>query len=187
MKLTRLLAFVTLIALVTACGGESNKQQQQATQEEAASSGRTIQIYGLDAMKFAVEGETEGITVSDTLGANNDLRRLETITVKPGEQITIKLTTRSQLPATSMAHNWVLLAMGTDPAAFAQAAIQAKANDYVPQDMSDQIIAKTGLTPGGDTESVTFTAPEETGEYDYICTFPGHFSAGMRGKFIVQE
>lgn len=190
MKFSQLLAFVTLFALVAACGGRSGDQQQSQTsqaEQEASDDVRTINIIGLDGMKFAVEEEADDITVSDTLGQNNDLRRLETIVVQPGEEVRINLTTRSQLPATAMAHNWVLLTMETDPAAFASAAIQAKANDYIPQDQTDKILAQTGLAGGGETVSVTFTAPDTPGEYEYVCTFPGHFSAGMRGTLVVKE
>jgi azurin len=175
MKLTRLFTFITLIAVLAACGGESSQQS------------RTIEITGLDAMKFAVSGEAEGLSVADDLGSNTELVRLESITVQPGQEITIELTTQSQLPKTAMAHNWVLLTMDADPAAFAKAAIQAKENEYIPQDLTDSIIAHTGLAGGGETVSVTFTAPETTGEYDYICSFPAHYGAGMAGKLIVEE
>ena len=180
MKFSRLLAFVVLAAFLAACGGKSG--EQQASEEI-----RTITMIGLDGMRFAVEGDTVGITVSDTLGANQELRRLETITVKPGERIEIVLITRSQLPPVAMAHNWVLLALNTDADAFAREAIQAKANEYLPPGRSDEVLASTGLAAGGETERVTFTAPETPGEYDYICSFPGHYSAGMRGKLIVEE
>jgi azurin len=52
--------------------------------------------------------------------------------------------------------------------------------------MSDQIIAHTGLVAGGESDTVTFTAPEEPGDYEYICTFPGHFAAGMKGTLTVK-
>jgi len=52
--------------------------------------------------------------------------------------------------------------------------------------MTDQIIAHTDLAAGGETVEVIFTVPEETGDYPFICSFPGHFSAGMTGTLAVE-
>lgn len=38
----------------------------------------------------------------------------------------------------------------------------------------------------GETVSVTFTAPEERGEYGYVCTFPGH-RAPMQGTMHAEN
>ena len=48
-------------------------------------------------------------------------------------------------------------------------------------------IALRQLEAGGETDEVTFTAPEEPGDYEYICTFPGHLAAGMKGTLTVEE
>jgi plastocyanin len=37
----------------------------------------------------------------------------------------------------------------------------------------------------GKTSDLTFT-PAEPGEYDYLCTVPGHADLGMRGRLVVQ-
>jgi azurin len=52
--------------------------------------------------------------------------------------------------------------------------------------MSEQIIAHTEMAAQGETVEVTFTVPEETGEYPYLCSFPAHYSAGMKGMLNVQ-
>lgn len=57
-------------------------------------------------------------------------------------------------------------------------------NDYVPED--DAVIAYTPMSQPGETVEVTFTVPEESGEYGYLCTFPGHW-ATMQGTMIVEE
>src|SRR5699024_11107219 len=111
---------------------------------------------------------------------------LEDIKATPGETLHIKLTTISNLPASAMAHNWVLLKPDSDAEAFASAAIMAKDNDYIPADMADQIIAHTDLAGGGETVEVTFTVPEQADSYDYLCSFPAHFMTGMKGKLIVE-
>ncbi|HLR31083.1 MAG TPA: plastocyanin/azurin family copper-binding protein [Fodinibius sp.] len=188
-----LMYLLPLMFFVTSCGGGSGDQQQQtgetATEETQSSatgqSGdvRTIEIIGTDQMRFAVETEQDGITTGEQAG---DYLLLESISAEPGEEIRIVLTTESQLPATAMAHNFVLMTLSADVEAFVKAASQAKDNDYIPSDMSDQTIAKTELAGGGETVEVTFTAPEESGEYEYICTFPAHYAAGMRGTLNVQ-
>lgn len=130
-----------------------------------AAQAKTVEIEGMNSLKFSKES----------------------ITVKPGEEVTIKLTNKTDLPEAAMAHNWLLLESGADAKAIDEAAAQAKDNDYIPGDMSDQILAHTGLVAGGETDEVTFTAPEEPGDYEYICTFPGHLAAGMKGTLTVEE
>jgi len=36
---------------------------------------------------------------------------------------------------------------------------------------------------GGESDTIEFEAPPE-GEYDYICSFPGHYQQ-MQGKLVV--
>lgn len=189
MKFIHLLAAFSLILFIGCGGGSSEQQETESTAEsqtETATDIRTIDIIGVDQMQFVVESESEGITLGEPVGPDS-LLKLTGITAQPGEQIRIRLTTRSKLPAAAMAHNWLLLAMQADVDAFATAAAKAKDNDYVPADMNDQIIAQTGLAAGGETTEVTFTVPEESGEYEFICTFPGHFATGMRGVLTVED
>lgn len=190
MKTLNIIAVLSLF-LFFGCGGGNQEEQQtgegtvEPQETETADDVRTIDIYGVDSMKFVVKDSQEGISVGETV--SDSLLRLESITARPGERIRIRLTTLSDLPASAMAHNWLLLAMEANTEEFATAAVQAKDNDYVPEDMTDQVVAQTGLVAGGETEEVTFTVPEETGTYDYLCTFPGHYLAGMTGEFIVEE
>lgn len=184
---------VALFFAFSACGGggdtaqettEATGSQETESAESMDDGVRTIHIIGTDNMKFAVEEAGEGIVTGD---ASGEYILLEAIEVAPGEEIRITLTTVSNLPATAMSHNWTLIDMGTDLEAFWRAAISARDNDYISPDFEDQVIVHTRMLGNGETDSVTFTAPEETGEYDYLCTFPGHFSGGMYGKLIVQE
>ncbi len=135
----------------------------------------------LSVSAFAAQAKTVEIEGKNSLRFSK-----EAITAKAGEEITVKLTNNSKLPAAAMAHNWVLIKKDADAQKLDEAASSAKANDYIPKDMSDQIIAHTGLVGGGESDSVTFKAPTEPGEYTYICTFPGHFAAGMKGTLTVK-
>lgn len=191
MKLINIIASLALILFIIGCGGEESDQEQtdpgaEPQETETTEDVRTIEVIGIDEMKFVMEEETEGVTLGDTFG-QDDLQELETITVSPGEEVRIVLTTRSEMPASAMAHNWVLLTMEADGQTFANAAAQAKDNDYIPADMSDQVIAETALAAGGETVEVTFTAPEEPGDYEFVCTFPGHYAGGMEGTLTVEE
>lgn len=182
------LFFLSIALFISACSGGSEKKEGETADSTQATEARTIDIYGLNQFKFAVKEVTDGIRTSDTLTVDGETYyRLEEIMAEPGEEIEINLTTVSQMPPTAMSHNWLLLDQGTDVQAFAMASLKAKDNDYVAPDMSEQLLAQTGLVAGGNTDSVTFTAPETAGEYEYICTFPGHFSGGMRGILTVSD
>ena len=125
---------------------------------------KVVAITATDAMKYSVTS----------------------IEAKPGEKITVKLTGQGAIPKVAMAHNFVLLAAKTDPAAFAQAAAMARATDFVPADKAAQVLASSKLAGAGETVEVTFAAPKAPGVYTYICTFPGHFAAGMKGTLTVK-
>ena len=38
----------------------------------------------------------------------------------------------------------------------------------------------------GERVQVTFTVPETPGDYPFLCTFAGHYQAGMKGTLIVR-
>lgn len=176
---TVLALFVFLLA---GCNGEetTDRTQEDATVDDEV---RTIEVIGTDEMKFAVTQEQDGIV---TGGAAGQFVLLEAIEAAPGEEIRITLTTISNLPPTAMSHNLTVLTADADADAFARASIQARDNDYIAPEYEDWVIVTTAMLGDGESDTITFTAPEETGEYDYLCTFPGHYSGGMVGTLIVQ-
>lgn len=172
--------FALMFALV-ACGGEETAEQ--AAEEVVDDGVRTIEIIGTDDMKFVVREAADGLI---TGGQAGQYILLEGIEAEPGEELRIRLTTISNLPATAMAHNLAIVELGTDVDAFARASITARDNDYIAPDFEDQVIVTTRMLGNGETDTITFTVPEEPGEYDYVCTFPGHFAGGMVGVLVVQ-
>jgi azurin len=140
--------------------------QTPAAQKPAApaAAARTVAIQGDDLMKYSVAQ----------------------IVAKPGEQLRIRLTSKGKMPKEVMAHNFVLLAPGTDVNKFVAAAATARTTGYIPAAMKGQILANTGLAGPGETVEVTFAAPTKPGKYQYICSFAGHFQAGMTGWLIVK-
>lgn len=127
---------------------------------------RTVEITGGDDMKF----------------------NLTTIQAKPGETLRVVLKSIGTLPKIAMGHNFVVVKLGTDIAAFNKAAMMASTTEYVPQDPTQktQIIAATKLVGPGETVEVTFKVPAKAGSYPYLCTFPGHYAAGMKGELVVK-
>ena len=125
--------------------------------------------------------------VTLTITGNDTMKYDKTqLTCKAGQQVTLELTNIGKMPKESMAHDWVLLKSGTDEKAFTMDALQAKDTDYIPTKDAGQILAHTGLAGPGEKVTITFTAPKETGTYPYVCTFPGHYLAGMKGVLVVQ-
>jgi azurin len=125
---------------------------------------RTVEITGGDDMKYSVTS----------------------IPAKRGEQLRIRLVSKGTLPKVAMAHNVVVLKAGANQIEFVNAGSQARATDFIPQDKKDQVIAATTLAGPGETVEVTFKVPNVAGKYPYVCTFPGHFAAGMRGVIEVK-
>lgn len=123
----------------------------------------------------------------EIIGADNLKFDVTSIEAAPGEEITIKLTTKSNMPKQAMAHNVVVVDKDTDVDAFANASARASDNDYIAPDYEDAVIAATDLAGGGETVEVTFTVPETEGDYEFICSFPGHYAAGMKGVLTVKK
>ncbi|MDX1586318.1 MAG: plastocyanin/azurin family copper-binding protein [Balneolaceae bacterium] len=184
MNLLRLLAIILPMIIM---GGELNVSVSEPS--TGSPEPKTIEIIGIDKMKFVVARNSPSVVVSDsiTTAYGNTYRVLEAIKVKPSQEVTIQLTTVSELPPRSMSHNWVLLTEEANPAEFDKEAVLAVDNNYIPPHKEDHIIARTALVEGGETAGVTFKAPQEQGMYDYLCSFPGHFANEMRGKLIVQK
>lgn len=145
----------------------------------------------------ATTSDSSGTTASDSTTATNGVRTIEitandqmkysvtSIEAKPGEQLHVVLTNAGTLPKEAMAHNWILLKPGSDYMAFSAAAASAKATDYIPENLKDEIIAKIDLLGPHQTGEVTFKAPDQPGEYPFLCSFPGH-AALMHGTLTVK-
>jgi azurin len=125
---------------------------------------RTIEIVGTDDMKYSVT----------------------TITARAGEPIRIRLVSKGTLPRIAMAHNVVVLKADTDVAKFIADGAPFRVSDFIPPAMKDAVIAKTPFAGPGQTVEVTFTAPATRGKYPFVCTFAGHYQAGMKGTLIVK-
>jgi len=103
--------------------------------------------------------------------------------VKANEPIALTLSNPDVVP-----HNWVLVKPGAlrrvgelgnqliaDPSAYAR--------HYVPE--SDEVLLYTDIVSPSEKQTIYFKAPEMTGRYPFLCTFPGHWMI-MNGVMIVE-
>ncbi|MEM6368567.1 MAG: plastocyanin/azurin family copper-binding protein [Myxococcota bacterium] len=141
----------------------ASKPEDGAADEAAAGGGETVKV---------------ALEVGDGLAYN-----IKKIEVAAGSTVEVTINHTGKMAASAMGHNFVLLKQGTDMGAFASAAISAQATNYIPDGMKDQVIANTKVVGGGESDTISFSAPEK-GEYTYLCSFPGHYLQ-MNGKFIV--
>lgn len=164
---TLLVLSLTAFALV-GCGKKEEAPASATASAPATNAApaavRTIEITGGDNMKF----------------------NLQKIEAKPGEELKVVLTNIGTQPKEVMGHNWVLLQKEADPAAFAAAAVTAKATDYIPAALQNQVIAHTALLGPRKSDEITFKAPDAAGDYPFLCSFPAHYQVGMKGVLTVR-
>jgi len=132
--------------------------------QEGAAKGRTVTITGNDTMKYDVT----------------------TIAAKPGETLHIVLKNAGSMPKIAMAHNVVVLKPGTDGAAFTSAGMTSRETDFIAPAQKASVLAATKLAGAGETVEVMFKVPAKPATYPFVCTFPGHFAAGMQGTIVAK-
>ena len=175
----RIFSATALVALIAA--GCAPKEKPVAAVTAPTSTTSTV-----DAETTAAAAAKAGPRVIEITGGDNMKYNLATIQAKPGEQLKVVLTNTGTQPKEVMGHNWVLLKAGSDPAAFAAAAMTAKATDYIPPGLKDQIIAHTALLGPRKSDEITFKVPDAPGDYPFLCSFPAHFQVGMKGVLTVK-
>lgn len=171
MKVSNILPGLLSLAaalFLAGCGGGSQTEVEQPQPEPGggeASANGAITITGNDQMKFS---PTE-------------------FEVKAGSEVEVVFRNIGSMPKESMGHNLVIIEKGGDALAFATAAMSHPDKEHIPPEQEDQVIAHTKILGPGEEETLTFTAPDETGDYPFLCSFPGHAAAGMVGTMTVVE
>jgi azurin len=98
----------------------------------------------------------------------------------------VELVFENTATSPSMQHNVVVLNVAPSQAAFKevgqQGVLAGATNHYVPD--HPWVLAATEVVGSGGRVSVSFRAPEEPGNYGFVCTYPGHW-ATMQGTMQV--
>ena len=158
------LALYSLVLLIFACGNEPKKEK-----------------FSYERVK--VEEKTENNANLLVLNSNDQmLFDKSVLKANAGVEVSLLLNHTGKIGKEFMGHNFVLLKNDVDVDDFAQAAMIAKENEYIPD--GDDTIAYTSMIGGGESDQISFTV-DEPGTYVFLCTFPGHYQI-MRGEFIVE-
>lgn len=156
------------VFLLAGCGGGDDTGVQARNAENAARSTpapeEAVVITGNDQMQFSI---TEFAAAA-------------------GSEVTIVFNNIGRMPKEAMGHNLIVLDKDVDVNAFANASMRHANNEYVAPDYENRVIAATKVLGPGESETITFTAPSEPGDYPFVCSFPGHTPAGMRGIMKVK-
>ncbi len=161
-----------LAVLFAGCGGKNSGP----TTAPAAATGPAVgeipvtQDFGVQVVQFIA---------SDSMRYNGNH-----FSVPTGQPVRLELKNTGRTSREVMAHNVVVLQPGTDLAAFDLIAVTAKAENYLGAAQLDAVVTHTPLAGPNQTVQVEFTAPAP-GDYPFLCTFPGHFVAGMQGTMTV--
>ena len=166
----KVLTFLVAATTIVSCGSETKQEEKKdtiatatTTTEEAPAAATTeLVLAGNDQMKYST----------------NELK------AKAGTPIKLTFKHIGTIGKEAMGHNVVILKPGTDAAAYAAKALEAKATDYIPASESASVIAHTKLLGGGEEDVIEFTIAEK-GNYEYICTFPGHVGL-MKGVLVIE-
>ena len=166
MKKTALILSVTILI---SCGSSENKSSDVNTND--ANTIETVEK----------EKNWEEFTVGAVGNTMSEMKfDKKNITVQAGSWVRINLVNEGVDPA--MLHNIVFVKYGTRKEVAKQSIEAGPDLQFVPK--SSDVIAYSDLADPGETVVLEFEAPEK-GNYEFICTYPGH-SEIMRGYFFVK-
>jgi azurin len=119
------------------------------------------------------------------LGSKGDAMEFDKtqLSAKAGDKIKLTFKNNSSKSA-NLQHNFVLTRIGSTEKVVNDSMAAGADKGWIAE--SDQIIAHTKLLDPGKSETITFDAPKEPGEYPYVCTYPGH-AAMMKGVLKVSK
>ncbi len=152
---------------------------------------RSGQKEGADTAGETAEEEeapTGSMRTVEISAGDNMVYDLEEFTVSPGQTVRLTFSHTGNLAAQAMGHNVVILNNPElNPVAFGRKASGdgTVENDYLPEGVRGDVLAATDLLGGGESDTITFKAPEKSGKYPFLCSFPRH-AASMNGEMVVQ-
>jgi azurin len=109
------------------------------------------------------------------------------ITVQAGKPFEILFENDDGMP-----HNLIIVPpgkhmdIGTAAMTMTPTQLDKQGRAFIPKTWEKQVIAATKLLEPGQKETLKLIAPNQPGEYEYVCTFPGH-AVIMWGTLVVTK
>jgi azurin/glucose/arabinose dehydrogenase len=130
--------------------------------------GLKVNVFVIKAVPEQLRYDTAAITVEagkpfELIFENPDLMPHNLVIVTPGAAQDIAVAVQTQAPDK----------------------LDRQGRSYVP-DGDARVLAATKMLESGQQETLRLTAPEKEGEYQFVCTFPGHWAV-MQGKLVVKR
>jgi azurin len=150
-----------------------NEQQPKSTIETEEKSSDPLKKHQTSLPEGWENGADQVVNIGTNPGLKYDIEQFQ---VKAGSKIKLVFTNSDD-----MLHNMIITPPGqADPVGemALDMGIDGPKNDYVPS--TDKVLFYTSLLQPGSSQSIYFTAPSEPGDYQYVCTYPGHYIT-MRG------
>lgn len=122
-------------------------------------------------------GPDKTVTINAAAGMTFDKT---SFIVKAGSKVKLELKN-----PTDLLHNLLIVKPGTLETVAQKAltmGLEGPKRDYVPP--MDEVLFHTGMIGVEGSEAIYFTAPNQPGNYPYVCTFPGHWQT-MQGVMKV--
>ena len=109
----------------------------------------------------------------------------ERLAIQAGKPVEFIFTNTDNMP-----HNFAIVQPGylEEVGLLAEATARdadAAARHYIPK--SNRVLSASRLLQPGETQALTFHAPDEPGIYPYVCTYPGHWRRMYGALYIVKD
>jgi glucose/arabinose dehydrogenase/azurin len=157
--------YIETVQLAAELGGYLPPGEMAAFQEDLAS--RQVPVFVIRTVREQMRYDTPRLVVA------------------PNQAVEIRFENVDFMP-----HNLVIVKPGTrEKVGLATAKMRPDELDEQGREfMADRkdILAATHLLEPGHKEALKFTTPETAGDYEFVCTYPGHYQI-MRGYFVVTK
>lgn len=124
-------------------------------------------VFALSLVLTACGGGSKGPSTDLTINMTDFMFDPQSYSVPAGQTITLTIANDG-----AVEHEFVIMKFGTN------------IGDSFGDEDEANIYWEIEVEPGK-TETVTFTAPADGGDYQIVCGIEGHFEAGMAGTLTV--